>query len=184
MVADIGLLDKFTNGCLIDFSLEEMEDKPVSKFNKSKRLVAKLPVASWKVAVALVQFTPSLKNIFEDFLVAFCFHQLVPPMTCSQAICKLGNIFQGKLMVPICKEVFNLLSECAGLDAKDCVDLFFDSLLPILKLAINICGHSYSLEETFRELERIEACLPVVKTASDSAPEVCIAIAGPNPYDL
>ena len=59
-------------------------------------------------------------------------------MTCSQAICKLGNLSQGKLKVPVYKERFHFLAECAGLDAKDCVDLFFDSLLPNLKLAINI----------------------------------------------
>ena len=86
LVTDISLLDKVIDNCLIDFSPEEMENKPVSDFNKYKRLVAKLPVTSWKVAVALVQPDPPLKNNFEDFLVAFRRHQLVPPMTCSQAI--------------------------------------------------------------------------------------------------
>ena len=60
-----------------------MENKPVSEFNKFKRLVAKLPIASWKVAIALVQLDQPLKINFDDFLVAFCCHQLVPPMTCS-----------------------------------------------------------------------------------------------------
>ena len=86
LVANVGLLDEVIDGCLIDFSLKEMENKPVSEFNKFKRRVANLPVASWKVAVALVQLDPPLKNNFEDFLVAFCCHQLVPPITCSQAI--------------------------------------------------------------------------------------------------
>ena len=86
LVTNVGLLDEVIDGCLIDFSLEEMENKPVSDFNKFKRLVAKLPVASQKVAITLVQLDPPLKNNFEEFLVAFCRHQLVPPMTCSQAI--------------------------------------------------------------------------------------------------
>ena len=46
LVTDVGLLDEVIDGCLIDFSLEEMEIKPDSDFNKFKRLVAKLPVAS------------------------------------------------------------------------------------------------------------------------------------------
>ena len=160
-VANVGLLDEVIDSCLIDFSLEEMEDKPVSDFNKFKRLVAKLPVASQKVAVARVQSDPSLKVNFEDFLVAFRCHQLVPPMTCSQAIRKLGNLSQGELRVPVYKERFHLLAERAGLDAKDCIDLFFDGLQPTLKLAINIRGHGNSLEETCKELERIEATFPL-----------------------
>ena len=131
-----------------------MEDKPVSDFNKFKRLVAKLPVASWKVAVALVQSDPSLKVNFEDFLVAFRRHQLVPPMTCSQAICKLGNLSQGELRVPVYKERFHLLAEHAGLDAKDCVNLFFDGLKPTFKLAINIWGHGNSLVENLKGTQK------------------------------
>ena len=86
LVTNVNLLDEVINGCLIDFSLEEMENKPVSGLNKFKRLVAKLPVASWKVDVALVQSGPPLKNNFDYILVAFRCHQLVPPMTCSQAV--------------------------------------------------------------------------------------------------
>ena len=62
--------------------------------------------------------------------------------------------------MPVYKERFHLLDECAGLDAKDFFDLFFDNLLPTLKLAIKICGHSDSLEETCREIERIKDFLP------------------------
>ena len=160
LVTNVSLLDEVIDGCLIDFSLEEMEDKPVSDFNKFKRLVAKLPVASRKVAVALVQSDLSLKGNFEDFLVAFHCHQLVPPMTCSQAIRELGNLLQGELRVPVYKERFHLLAERAGLDAKDCINLFFDGLQPSLKLAINIWGHGSSLEETCKDFERIEARLP------------------------
>ena len=32
LVAKVGFLDKVIDGCLIDFSLEEMENKPVSDF--------------------------------------------------------------------------------------------------------------------------------------------------------
>ena len=163
LVTDVGLLDKVIDGCLIDFSLEEMEDRPVPDFNKFKRLVAKLPVASWKVAVALVQSDPSLKNNFEDFLVAFRCHQLVPPMTCSQAIRELGNLYQGELRVPVYKERFHLLAERSGLDAKDCVDLFFDGLQPTLKSAINIWGHGNSLEETCKELKELKPAFPLLR---------------------
>ena len=183
-VTDVGLLDKVIDGCLIDFSLEEMENKPVSDLNMFKRLIAKLPVASQKVAVALVQLDPPLKNNFKDFLVAFCCHQLVPPMTCSQAIQELGNLSQGELRVPVYKERFHLLAERAGLDAKYCVDLFFDGLQPSLKLAINIWGHGSSLEETCKELKRIEARLPAAETAPYGALEKSVAMAGPKPYDL
>ena len=68
-----------------------MENKTVSDFLKFKRLVAKLPVASWKVAAALVQLDLPLKNNFKDFLVAFRCHQLAP-MTCSQVNQDLGNL--------------------------------------------------------------------------------------------
>ena len=44
------------------------------------------------------------------------------------------------------------MAKRAGLDAKDCVDLFFDGLLPTLKLAINIWGHGNLLMETCKEL--------------------------------
>ena len=54
LVANVGLLDEVIDGFLIGFSLEEMENKPVSDLYMFKRLVAKLPVASQKVAVALV----------------------------------------------------------------------------------------------------------------------------------
>ena len=76
------------------------------------------------------------------------------------------------------------MAERAGLDAKDCVNLFFDSLQPTLKLAINIRCHGNSLEETCKELKRIEARLPVVETASNRALKECAAMAGPKPYDL
>ena len=69
-----------------------MEDKPVPNFNMFKHLIAKLPFASWKVAVALVQSDPPSKINFEDFLVAFFCHQLLPLMTYSQAIWNLGNL--------------------------------------------------------------------------------------------
>ena len=105
-------------------------------------------------------------------------------MTCSQDIRKLGNLSQGELRVPIYKERFHLLAEGAGLDAKDCVDLFFDGLQPTFKSAINIRGHGNSLEKTCKELKRIEARLHVVKTASDRALEEFVAMAGPKPYDL
>ena len=141
----------------------ELENKPVSDFNKLKRLEAKLPVASLKVAIDLVQSNPSLTSNFEDFFVAFHCHQLVPPMTCSQAIRKLGNLSQGELKVPVYKEKFHLLAKRAGLNAKDCGYLFFNCLLPTLKLAINIQGHENSLEKTCKGLEKIEACLPVVE---------------------
>ena len=97
LVTNVGLLDEVIDGCLIDFSLEKMKNNPLSDFNKFKRLVATLPVPSWKVAIALVQSNQTLNSNFEDFLVAFCYHHSVPPMTCSQAICKLGNLFQGEL---------------------------------------------------------------------------------------
>ena len=61
---------KLLTAAILIFSLEEMENKLVSDLYKFKRLVAKLPVASQKVAVALVQSNPSLKSNFEDFLVA------------------------------------------------------------------------------------------------------------------
>ena len=86
-------------------------------------------------------------------------------MTCSQAIQELGNLSQGELRVPVYKERFHLLAERAALDAKDCVNLFFDDLKPSLKLAINIRGHGSSLEETCKELKRIEARLPASETA-------------------
>ena len=76
------------------------------------------------------------------------------------------------------------MAKQAGLDAKDCVDLFFDGLLGTLKLSINIWGHGNSLEETCKELERIEALLPVVKTTPNRALEECVAMVGPKPYDL
>ena len=85
--------------------------------------------------------------------------------------------------MPVYKERFHLLAEHAGLDAKDCVDLFFDGLQPSLKLAINIRGHGSSLDETCKELERIEARLPIVKTTSNRALE-CVAMANPKHYDL
>ena len=105
-------------------------------------------------------------------------------MTCSQAIRDLGNLSQGELRVPVYKERFHLLAERAGLDAKDCVDLFFDGLQPTLKSAINIQGHGNSLEETCKELKRIEARLLIVENASNRALEECVAMAGPKPYDL
>ena len=105
-------------------------------------------------------------------------------MTCSQAIQELGNLSQGELRVPVYKERFHLLAERAGLDAKDCVDLFFDGLQPSLKSAINIRGHGSSLEETCKELKRIEARLPAAETAPYGALEESIAMAGPKPYDL
>ena len=105
-------------------------------------------------------------------------------MTSSQAIRKLGNLSQRELKVPIYKERFRHLAKHASLDAKDCVDLFFNGLLPTLKLAINIRGHGNSLEETCKELERIEARLPVVKTTTNRALEECIAMASPKSYDL
>ena len=86
--------------------------------------------------------------------------------------------------MPVYKERFYLLAECAGLDAKDCVDLFFDGLHPSLKLAINIWGHGSSLEETCKELKRIEAHLPAAETAPYGALEESVAMAGPKPYDL
>ena len=105
-------------------------------------------------------------------------------MTCSQAICELGNLSQGELRVPVYKERFHLLAERAGLDAKDCVDLFFYGLQPSLKLAINIRDHGNSLEETCKELERIEARLPAAETAPYGALEESVAMASPKPYDL
>ena len=144
-------------------------------------MVAKLPVASRKMAVALVQLDPSLKGNFEDFLVAFRRHQLVPPMACSQAICELGNLSQGELRVPVYKERFHLLAERAGLNAKDCINLFFDSLQPTLKLPSKTGGHGNSLEETCKELKRIEARLPVVETTSNRALEECAAMASLKP---
>ena len=122
LVTDVGLLDKVIDGCLIDFSLEEMENKPVSDFNEFKRLIAKLLVASLKVAVALVQSNPSLKSNFEDFLVVFCRHQLLPPTTCSQAIHKLGNFHKENLRCLFTRRD-SILAERAGLDAKDCINL-------------------------------------------------------------
>ena len=86
--------------------------------------------------------------------------------------------------MPVYKERFHLLAERAGLDAKDCVNLFFDGLQPTLKSAINIRGHGNSLEETCKELERIEARLPVVETASNRALKDCVALASTKPYDL
>ena len=86
--------------------------------------------------------------------------------------------------MPVYKERFHLLAERAGLDAKDCVDLFFDGLQPSLKSAINIRGHGSSLEETCNELKRIEARLPAAETASYKALEESLAMAGPKPYDL
>ena len=86
--------------------------------------------------------------------------------------------------MPFYKERFQLLAEHPGLDAKNCAGLFFDGLLPTLKLAINIQSHHESLKETCREFKRIRAYLPVVNTASDSATEACVAIAGPKPFDL
>ena len=65
------------------------------------------------------------------------------------------------------------MAERAGLDAKDCVDLFFDGLLPTLKSAINIWCYGNSFEETCKELERIEACLPIFKTTPNRAFEEC-----------
>lgn len=105
-------------------------------------------------------------------------------MTFSQSICKLGNLSQGELKVPVYNERFHLLTEHAGLNAKDCADLLFDGLLPTLKLAIDIWGHGNSLEETCKELKRIEAHLPVVETTSDRALEECVAMASPKSYDL
>ena len=64
----------------------------------------------------------------------------------------MGNLFQGELKVPVYKESIHLLAKRAGLDAKDCIDLFFEGLLPTFKLAINIQGHGNSLEETFLNL--------------------------------
>ena len=148
LVADVSLLDKVIEVCLTNFFLKEMEDKPVSNFKKLKHLVAKLRNASFKLALAFVQSDPFLKNNFGGFLIAFCCHQLVPNMVCSQAICKLGNLIQGELKLPVYKERFHLLAEHAGLDAKECSDLFFDGLLLTLELAIKICGHSESLKET------------------------------------
>ena len=105
-------------------------------------------------------------------------------MTFSQAIQELGNLSQGELRVPVYKERFHLLAERAGLDAKDCVNLFFDGLQPSLKLTINIRGHGSSLEETCKELKRIEARLPAAETAPYGALEESVAMAGPKPYDL
>ena len=100
-------------------------------------------------------------------------------MTCSQAIQELVNLSQGELRVPVYKERFHLLAERAGLDAKDCVNLFFDGLQPSFILAINIWGHGNSLEEICKELERIEAHPPTAKTAPNEALEECVAMAGP-----
>ena len=56
LVTNVGLLDEVIDGCLFDYSLEEIENKPVSDFNKLKRLepnclllVRKLPLpwSSW-----------------------------------------------------------------------------------------------------------------------------------------
>ena len=76
------------------------------------------------------------------------------------------------------------MAERAGLNTKDCVDLFSDSLQTSLKLDINIQGHGNSLEETCKELERIEAHLPAAKTAPNRALEEFVAMAGPKSYDL
>ena len=75
--------------------------------------------------------------------------------------------------MPVYKEKFHLLTERASLDAIDCVDLFFNGLLPTLKLANNIYGHSNFYKETCRELGRVEAHIPFVETASNYAQGVC-----------
>ena len=58
LVANAGLLEEVIGSCLNDYFLKEIKNKPFSEINKFKRLVAKLPVASQKVAVALVQSNP------------------------------------------------------------------------------------------------------------------------------
>lgn len=74
-----------------------MENKPVSDLNKFKRLVAKFFVASYLVAIALIQSELSLKIKFEDFLVVLYCHQFLPLINCYHGICKLENLSQGKI---------------------------------------------------------------------------------------
>lgn len=116
------------DGCLCDFALEELENKPMNKMEKFKYLVSKLPLSARKEAIELVTKQPELKSDFSKFINCFKKNFFVPPMSCSQAIQEIGNLSQGELSVASYKEKFHLLTGKAGLDYVKCQDLFFEGL--------------------------------------------------------
>lgn len=100
----------------------------MGEMEKFKYLASKLPLGAWKEAIELVTLQTELRNDFGKFVICFQKNCFKTPMSCAQAIRKLGNLSQGELYVLSYKEKFHLLFEKADLDHVKCQELFFYGL--------------------------------------------------------